>query len=609
MRARTSLVALVALSAAACGGSSAPPAAAPRPLAQAVFDATAPSVVAILNDDRADRDQEIRDVEKTLGDESHAPKHVIDVSLRKEPTPNGTGFAIADPQTGKLEIVTAAHVVFRPDRLKLTTRTGQTVDGRVVRIDEVRDVAILEPVQPLKDVPVLPLASADPAVGAPVWALGHTGQGFWALSWGMSEGIASGIVDMFGEKLLLFDAAVYPGFSGGPVVTLGADGKPRVVGVNHAILFTGEQETSPLGPISSAVALSELRETCLGHAAPVEATMAAYAREQRKRRWADLFVTNQFQVSRDEQDQPVASIVGNARDLEIADDGSVQVPAVAMLFGLGPGSHDVTFEVRDPAEAVLASETTTVRVGPEQRVAFASTNMRFPAPSHGKHAVLAKVGDKEVGRTFVNLLVAQDDDDLADEHDADSTDDGNPDVDVVVAQVGHDDPLALLGVRASWAERTFPRRVAYAWFARATRGWSGTNVSIASYVLDQAGRVVGRNEGCFQPEVRPELAWSCMGEGGGLPFPMANAEGPYDIVFAINDRPVAWWPMEAVLQAQHAPGSDFARWLKEMHRVVVTRRRHLQGDAQPSPAAPGPPAAKTPAPAPKGGAPKAAPKH
>src|SRR5262249_47401004 len=84
-------------------------------------------------------------------------------------------------------------------------------------------------------------------------------------SWGMSEGIASGTAEMFGEKLLLFDAAVYPGFSGGPVVVLAPDGRPRVVGVNHAILFTGAALFSPLGPISSAVSLSELREATLGH--------------------------------------------------------------------------------------------------------------------------------------------------------------------------------------------------------------------------------------------------------------------------------------------------------------------------------------------------------
>lgn len=582
----------------ACAGSSTPRgAAAPRPRAQLIFEATAPSVVAVLNDDRADREQQIQDLEKTLGDESHAPKHVIDVSLRKEPTPNGTGFAIQDPQTHKLEIVTAAHVVLRPDRLKLTTRDGQTVDASVVRIDEVRDVAILEPKTPLKDVPPLRLANDDPEVGAPVWAMGHTGQGFWALSWGMSEGIASGIVEMFGDKLLLFDAAVYPGFSGGPVVALGADGKPRVVGVNHAILFTGSSGSSPLGPISSAVSLGELREVTLGHAPPIEAKMAAYARDQRSKKWADIFVTDRLDVSRDDQDQPVAAIYGNAHGVDVGDDGRVRIPAVAMLFGLDAGPHDVTFEVRDPAETVVASEATSVRVGDKQRVAFASTSMRFLAKTHGKHSVVAKVGDKEVGRTFVNLMLPDDDEDLSDVHDADSSDDGNPDVDVVVAQLGQDDPLAMLGIRSDWSERTFPRRVEYAWFARGTRGWSGTNVSIASYVLDTSGHVVGRNEGCFQSEVRPERAWSCMGEGGGLPFPMANAEGPYDIVFAINDRPVAWWPMEAIIQPQHAPGSDVSRWMKEMHRAVIQRRRQLEGDA-PATLAPGraaPAAVKPPA--------------
>ena len=70
-----------------------------------------------------------------MGDESHAPKHVIDVSLRKEPTPHGTGFAILDPQTQQLEIVTAAHVVLRPDRLKLddTQRADGGRDGRAHR--------------------------------------------------------------------------------------------------------------------------------------------------------------------------------------------------------------------------------------------------------------------------------------------------------------------------------------------------------------------------------------------------------------------------------------------------------------------------------------------
>ncbi|HEY8040357.1 MAG TPA: hypothetical protein VIF15_11215, partial [Polyangiaceae bacterium] len=118
--------------------------------------------------------------------------------------------------------------------------------------------------------------------------------------------------------------------------------------------------------------------------------------------------------------------------------------------------------------------------------------------------------------------------------------------------------------------------------------------SISSYVLDPKGHVVGRNEGCYHPEVRPEHSWSCMGSGGGMPPPMAVSEGPYDIVFAINGRPVAWWPMEAIIQQQHAPGSDLERWMKDMHRAVV-KRRHALSDAQPPAPAPSAP----PKPAPK----------
>jgi hypothetical protein len=77
-----------------------------------------------------------------------------------------------------------------------------------------------------------------------------------------------------------------------------------------------------------------------------------------------------------------------------------------------------------------------------------------------------------------------------------------------------------------------------------------------------------------------------MGSGGGSPFPMASAEGPYDIVFAINDRPVAWWPMEAVIQQQHAPGSDVERWMKDMRRVVIRRRQALATPPAPPAAAP-----------------------
>ena len=560
--------------------SSAPPPPVNHPTtAESVFEAVAPSVVAILNDDRADREQEAKDTEASLGDESHAPKHVIDVSLRKEPTPHGTGFMIE----GGL-VITAAHVVSRPDRLKITTRKGQTVDAELVRIDEVRDVAILKPKVPLEGVPPLTIDDREPRVGEPVWALGHTGRGYWALSWGMSQGIASGVVEVFGKKLLLFDATIYPGFSGGPLVTIDANKKPRVAGMNDASLFAGWRGTDQ---IYAAVTAAELRETVAGHPPAIQPRLAEYAKQERSKVYADLFITDRLMVNRDANDQQIAHIIGNTKQLE-ARGNETRIPAVAMIFGLPKGEEDIAFEVRDPNDLLVASETKSVRIGEHQRVGFASTALTFTPKSGGKYSVLAKRQGKELGRSMVTLDLQDDDDDLADEHDNDAVDDGQPDVDIVVASSGRNDPLMLAGIRAAWAERSYPRRVEFTWFARGTRGWSGTFVSIAAFVLDQDGNIVGRSDGCFEYELRPERSWSCMGSGSteGQP-PLPPKEGAYDIVFAINDRPVAWWPMEAAIRKDRAPGSDIDRWMKEMRRVQIKRKR--------AETAPKPPPAKPPA--------------
>ena len=334
----------------------------PRPSAEIVFDSVAPSVVAIVNDDTQDREEEIKELERTMGKDPRAPKHVIDVSMHKDMSPHGTGFAISaremPGQGDGVLVITAAHVVMRPDRLKIRTRTGQTTAADLVRIDEVRDVAVLKPKETLKDVPPLKLEVHDLAVGEPVWALGHTGRGFWSLSWGMSEGIASGVVDMLGNKLLLFDAAVYPGFSGGPVVTFHDHGRAEVAGVNHAILFTGSDDKNAAS-IFSATAVSELHEVLAGTRAPVEKKLVDYAAEQRKRLYADLFITDRFQIAKDENGQPNAHMAGDARSVSIDDDGTVDVPCVAMLFGLPHGDSQIRFEARDEAGKVVAQATST----------------------------------------------------------------------------------------------------------------------------------------------------------------------------------------------------------------------------------------------------------
>jgi hypothetical protein len=551
---------------------------------QSVFDLVSPSVVAILNDDRAQREAEAKETMREIGLEAHAPKTIVDVSLRKEPTPHGTGFLIAGGT-----VITAAHVIQSPEQLRVTTRGGQTVDAELVHIDEVRDVALLRPRSALKGVPELRLAEDDPTPGRRVWALGHTGAGLWALSWGISEGITSGIVELLGAKLLLFDAPVYPGFSGGPVVTLDDSGRPAVVGVNHAILFTGG--LTPVATISSASSVADIKDAIAKRPPAIEPKLAEYARSKGSESRAELFITRHLSVHKDPQMLTTAAITGNERVIETGSDDIARVPVVAMLFGLPKGKHEVTFEVQDPDDSVVESVRKQVKVGEHDRVAFASADFRFDPKVSGRYDVFAKIGGKAVGRT--NVWIEDPDDD-----DTDDAEEGEPRVDVVVASYGRDEPFALSGIRSGWVEWRYPRRVGFSWYARGSRGWSGTNVAISAFVLDDKGKIVGRGVGCLRPEMRPERPWQCSGTGG---TPLLTREGKYDVVFTINDRPIAMWPMEAMVRTR---GKDSAleKWLGDLKKQHTLKKHPKPATApapKPKPAAPpaDKPAPKPPAPA------------
>ena len=542
-----------ALPLAACTGARAPT----RPSAHQVFDDVAPSVVAITNDDRDEREQEARDAERSLGEDAKAPRRVIDVSLRKEPMPHGTGFVV--DAAGEPLVLTAAHVVFRPDRLKVTTRAGKTTDAELVRFDELRDVALLRPKAPLEGAPALALEEHDLAVGEPVWAMGHTGRGYWALSWGMSEGIASGVVDVVGSRLLLFDATVYPGFSGGPVVTY-HDGVPRVAGLNHAILYTTALFSTP---VFSGVAVSEIRDFIANKRPPLEARLAEYAKAQRAKVGAQLFVTDKLSVQRAPSGEPIAYVSGDTRSIDVRNEA--RVPVVAMLFGLPAGSATVTFRVRGPAGDVPATRDEKVDVRAGERVAFASSTLAFTPKQEGRYVAEAVHAGKVVGRAAVTLEVLGGGEELHDHEANVAKDDGDPTADLVIAQSAHDDPLSLSGVRATWTEKSYPRRVEYSFFARGSRGWSGTNVVIAAYVIDDEGHVVGNAVGCIEDELRPAHTWTCSSSSGRTP-PLLPKAGSYDVVLALNGRPVGWWPMEATARKGVPTAADMDRWLDMLRK-------------------------------------------
>lgn len=525
---------------------------------------------------------------------AEAPKKIVDVSLRKTPMPHGTGFYVEGGF-----VITAAHVIQTPDHLKITTRSGQTVDAELVRIDELRDVAVLKPKVALTDVPFIALAAKEPDAGRRVWALGHTGNGLWALSWGISEGITSGVVDMLGTKLMLFDAPVYPGFSGGPVVIM-ENGKPQVVGVNHAILFTGGM--TPVASISSAATVSDVKATIAGTPSDVQKQLAAYVKEQGSKVRAELFVTKNLSVHRDKNMLTTAAILGNDRTIEASED-MARVPVVGMFFGLPKGDAEVTFEILDPSDKPISTLKHSVRVREHERVGFSTADFRFDPKNTGRYDILAKIDGKVVGRTDVWIEDPDDDEQPVDDEESD-LEGGDPTVSVVVAAGGREDPFALMGIRAGWSEWRYPRRVGFTWFARGSRGWSGSNVAITAWVLDGSGTIVGRGVGCVRPEVRPEHPWSCMGNGGS---PLVQKEGRYDVVFTMNDRPIGSWPMEAMVRTQQP--SAFEKWVKDMQKGRALKHPPKPKAAPaPEPPAPAPkPGATPPKPAPGGAAPKPGP--
>lgn len=532
----------------ACRGASYPE----KPSAKEVFDRVAPSVVAITNDDAADREEEARELEKSLGAEAKAPRRVVDVSARKTPDPHGTGFMIA----GGL-VVTAAHVVDRPDRLKITTRAGKTVEAELASIDEVRDIALLKPKQALPEVPPLEIEATDVPVGEPLWAMGHTGRGYWTLSWGMSEGIASGVVEVAGARLILFDTAVYPGFSGGPVVSL-RGGVPRVAGINHAILYTTALFSTP---VFSGVAASELRDLVAGKRTPTEARVAQYAKAQRERPSAQLFVSEALSVRKAPSGEQVAYLEGDTRAMDVRREA--KVPCVAMLFGLPPGATNVDFRVKSPSGASVASQTERVDVAMGERVHFHSTELVFTPKEEGRYWLEAAVGSKRLGRAAVVLEVQGPDESLHDHEANVHSDEGEPDVDLVVAQAAQAEPLVLSGIQSAWVEKSLPRRVEYSFFARGSRGWSGRNVLITAHLVDDGGRIVGTSFGCLENEIRPQHTWTCSATSSRNP-PLVAKAGAYDVVLTLNGKPVGWWPMVAKEKKGAPTLEEMEKWLGQL---------------------------------------------
>lgn len=145
----------------------------------------------------------------------------------------GTGSGFVFDKEG--HIVTNFHVVQQAQTLQVALESGLSVPARVVGVDPLSDLAVLQvAVPPDQLVPVTLGDSEHLRVGQRVLAVGNP--------FGLERTLTAGVVSAVGRNLntgegrvlgnvVQTDAAINPGNSGGPLL----DSRGRVIGVNTAI--------------------------------------------------------------------------------------------------------------------------------------------------------------------------------------------------------------------------------------------------------------------------------------------------------------------------------------------------------------------------------------
>ena len=160
---------------------------------------------------------------------------VVQLSFLFEPVPTegaGSGFVV--DEEGR--IVTNYHVIEGAQRIEVTFADGAVVPARVVGVDPINDLAVLQ-VDPegLALVPVELGSSADLQVGQRAIAIGNPfGQFGQSLTTGVISALdrtLRGSEDRQITGVIQTDAAINRGNSGGPLL----DSAGRVIGVNTAI--------------------------------------------------------------------------------------------------------------------------------------------------------------------------------------------------------------------------------------------------------------------------------------------------------------------------------------------------------------------------------------
>jgi S1-C subfamily serine protease len=130
-------------------------------------------------------------------------------------------------------IVTAEHTVKRDEEITIVLADGRTLAATLVGRDAGTDLAVLKLEDSDLELPIAPLGEVTLRVGSIVLAVGRSTEGSISASMGIISSLGGtwrtwhgGQIDQFIRPAL----TVYPGFSGGPLVSP----QGQVVGINTA---------------------------------------------------------------------------------------------------------------------------------------------------------------------------------------------------------------------------------------------------------------------------------------------------------------------------------------------------------------------------------------
>lgn len=176
----------------------------------------------------------------------------------KESVSMGSGFVIRD-EDGRLGIITSNHVVADDKESKFSLEvifdgSAQSYPIKIIGTDPVIDVALLEmPEKPPAHIRPIRVGKSEPPyfdAGCLVYMVGYPMD--------LGKNITSGYVSSFPQYpapiYVRIDGALHPGCSGGPLVRLGRDNVPEVVGINFAII-TNKVTNNTVGGTFMALAI------------------------------------------------------------------------------------------------------------------------------------------------------------------------------------------------------------------------------------------------------------------------------------------------------------------------------------------------------------------